>query len=494
MRAALDRAALASLAILPALAGCEFGGPAHAQTRDSIMTNVSYSLDGVPGTVDTAMAAQLSGAFRGAAGRALPAVVQIRVTARPRPDSRTGRVHPPGTELRSRSTGSGFILDERGHVVTNNHVVQGAELLTVVLTDGRDYDATLVGADPYTDVAVIRLNGTPADGLAAARLGDSDELEVGDWVLALGNPLGLQFTVTAGIVSAKGRAINILESPDNTQLEAFIQTDAAINPGNSGGPLVDLLGRVVGVNSAIESRTGFFSGAGFAIPINLAAKVADDLIRYGVVRRPRLGVIIQDVNAADAEIYGLPAVTGAEIASVTPGSPAEQGGLEMGDVVVAVNSQRIGSVTDLQATVARFQPGDSVGLSVIRYGTRLDRAVRLGEFAPAPEQTLTAREPATGVHLLGFTVGDLPENLGGNIGLRDESRLAITEVTPFGPAEEALIPRGVILLRLNGQPVRTRDDVERIVAGIEVGDIVSVVTLRPRADDAAPTIFNYRVR
>jgi serine protease Do len=317
---------------------------------------------------------------------------------------------------------------------------------------------------------------------------------VGDWVLALGNPLGLQFTVTAGIVSAKGRAINILESPDNSQLEAFIQTDAAINPGNSGGPLVDLLGRVVGVNSAIESRTGFFSGAGFAIPINLAAKVADDLIRYGVVRRPRLGVTIQDVTAADAEVYGLPAVTGAEIASVTPGMPAQHAGLEMGDVVVAVNGQPVGSVTELQATVARFQPGDTVGVSVIRYGTRLDRTVRLGEFQPAPEQTLAARDPISGPDLLGFSVGDLPENLAGRLGLSGEARVAITEIRPFGPAEEAFVPRGFILLRLNGEPVHTRDDVARIVAGLEVGDVVSVVTLHPRADDAAPTIFNYRVR
>jgi serine protease Do len=488
-------AGLAAAAVLW-FAGARTSALAIAQTHP-VDVQVRHQLGGVPVALDTVTASTLSGAFRGAANVALPAVVQIRVINRDDRSSRWRR--NAGTDEpednRSAATGSGFVYDDQGHILTNNHVIESAERVTVVLADGRDFNARVVGADPNTDVAIIRVDRRPGEVLPVSQVGDSDALRVGDWVLALGNPLGLQFTVTAGIVSAKGRSIDILRNSTNTQLESFIQTDAAINPGNSGGPMVDLLGRVVGINSAIESRTGYFSGAGFAIPMNLARKVADDLIRYGVVHRPRLGVIIQDVTAADAEVYRLPAIVGAEIASVTPGEPAANAGMQMGDVVVSLNEESIQSVTDLQAKVARFQPGEKVRLGVIRYGSPLEVTVQLGEFKPGPERVAATPRPAAGAALLGFRVGVLSQRAARLVGRPTDETVAITEVDPFGPAADAAVPRnGVILLKINGKDIHSERDVQAAAAGLRPGEVVSLVVLPPTGEDAAPTIYNYRVR
>jgi serine protease Do len=248
----------------------------------------------------------------------------------------------------------------------------------------------------------------------------------------------------------------------------FLQTDAAINPGNSGGPLVDVYGRVVGVNSAIESTTGFFSGAGFAIPMNLAAKVADDLIRFGVVHRPRLGVVIQDVNSADAELYGLSAVTGAEIASITPGLPAQQAGLQMGDVVIGLNSSRIRTVSELQDRVARLQPGDRVTLEIVRFGEALQKTVELAEFDATSGATVRPAVRSTGLDLLGFSVQGLTAAEALQNGLPEAPVVVISDVDRFGPAYEANLYPGVLLL--------------------------SAVILDPQQQNAAPTIFNFRLR
>ncbi|HYH80577.1 MAG TPA: trypsin-like peptidase domain-containing protein, partial [Longimicrobium sp.] len=263
--------------------------------------------------VSPGSAASLSTAFRAASQSALTAVVQVRVESAARTVSQQvppefrgtpfeemfggGRMRVPPQQ----GSGSGFIISADGYVVTNNHVVDQASRVKVVLSDKREYDARVVGRDPDTDVAVLKIDGR---GLPVARMGDSDQLETGDWVLALGYPLQLGQTTTAGIVSAKGRSIGIMErgNPNGNPLEHYIQTDAAINPGNSGGPLVDLEGRVVGVNSAIASPTGYYSGYGFAVPINLARRVADDLVKFGVVHRPMMGVQIRDVTTADAEV------------------------------------------------------------------------------------------------------------------------------------------------------------------------------------------------
>lgn len=487
------RWAVVLLLSLSAGSSCTNDVPPLPENRPDTVVEVEPRFLHNPLPIDTATAFALSAAFRAAASRALPAVVRINVVSRVEsaPNARTRTSGP----RRARGSGSGFVIDTLGHILTNHHVVANAERASVVLADGREYEAEIVASDPDTDVGVIRVDPAHIGALTPARLADSDSLQVGDWVLALGNPLNLNFTVTAGIVSAKGRNLNILAG--GTALEAFLQTDAAINPGNSGGPLVDLYGRVVGVNSAIESSTGFFSGAGFAIPMNLAAKVADDLIRYGVVHRPRLGVSIQDVNSADAEVYGLSSVTGAEISSVTPGFPAERAGLLMGDVVIALNSTPIRSVTELQDRVARLQPGDRVTLDIVRYGQALQKTVDLAEFEPASGQTVPAVEPASGTDLLGFSVQALTAEEALSAGLPEAPIIVINNVDRFGSAYEAyplqFVP-GAVLLSVNGQQIASADDLDRLAERLRPGQVVSVVVLYPSQPDAAPTIFNYRLR
>ncbi|HSL71890.1 MAG TPA: trypsin-like peptidase domain-containing protein [Longimicrobiales bacterium] len=483
------------------LAGCGRDNTAQAQSRGSL-TQVREALGPVSTSLDTATAAQLSGAFRGAADRALPAVVQIRVTTaveRVQGNSRRFQLPFPIPGLPDdldpnprggRGTGSGVIFDARGYILTNNHVVQNAASVRVVLVDGREFDGKVIGTDPNTDVAVIKIEPRAGERLSVAQIGNSDQLRVGDWVLALGSPLGLDFTVTAGIVSAKSRNINIMQS--NTALEAFIQTDAAINPGNSGGPLVDLLGRVVGINTAIQSPTGYFAGAGFAIPIDLAQKVAGDLIKYGVVHRPRLGVEVGAITEADAEVYRLPSVAGAEITSVQEGLPAARAGLKMGDVVISLDGQAVRTATDFMVELAKKQPGDEVKLGIIRYGRRADATVKLGEFEVERdrEPVVAARAPAQ--ELLGFTAAMARERA---TNMRGDDRPArsgvvIAEINPLGPAAEVSLAEGLEIVSINGTPISSVADVERVASRLRPGDTVSLVTRGPNGD----RIINYRTR
>ena len=490
------------LGIVSAL-GCSGSEPAVAQTQQA-QQEVREALGNAPIALDTATASRLSGAFRSAAATALPAVVQIQVqsmaeVSRARiPFVLPGAPSPDEPQVQ-RGTGSGFIIDADGHILTNNHVVEGAHSITVRLADGREYGAEVVGTDPNTDVAVVRVDPVDGESLPVSRFGDSDELKVGDWVLALGNPLGLDFTVTAGIVSAKNRNIGILRNETLTQLEAFIQTDAAINRGNSGGPMVDLLGRVVGINSAIESPTGFFTGAGFAIPINLARKVASDLISYGVVHRPRLGISITEVDAADAEVYGLPQVSGAEISTVPQqGTPAAEAGLQIGDVIVSIDGQDIRNVAELQARVARLQPGETIDVAVIRYGERLTKQVRLGEFEQVAQASSPRSQAADSDMRLGFRVGPVPAQIAQAVNAPGDQFVAITEVDPVGPVATFfgdVRGAGPILLKINGRDVRSVADVQRIARSVEPGDVVSLVFMSTAGANAnQPTIYNYRVR
>jgi serine protease Do len=394
---------------------------------------------------------------------------------------------------RTQGSGSGFIFDAGGYILTNHHVVRNALNVNVVLLDGREYTAEVIGTDPSTDVAVIRVEADRGETLPVIELGESDHLRVGDWVIALGNPLGLTFTATAGIISAKGRSIGILSQASDTPLEAFIQTDAAINPGNSGGPLVDLNGRVIGINTAIESQTGFFSGAGFAIPIELARRVAEDLMRHGVVHRPRLGVSIEDVNAADAEVYSLPAVTGAEITSVAPGTPADAAGLRLGDVILALNNEPIHTVADLQARVARFNPGDRVKVGFIRYGDSMETTVQLGEFEAARTERPRERQQRER-NPLGFNVSALPPQIAAQLGIRGENIPVVSRVDPLSAAGRTRLRSGQVIRQFNGREIRTIRDLERAASGIRTGDVVSLIVLDARASDPVPTIINYRAQ
>ncbi len=494
-------ALLLSASALIVAGGCGAGESAQAQSRGAATSQVREQLGPVPALLDTASAARLSGAFRGAADRALPAVVQIRVTLqRERPTASSQRqfqlpfpfngIPEEDDPRRSEGMGSGFIFDPRGYILTNNHVIAGATNVRVTMVDGREYEAKVIGADPDTDIGVIKIESRRGEQLASAQMGSSDQLRVGDWVLALGNPLGLEFTVTAGIVSAKSRSINIIDSPNRTALEAFIQTDAAINRGNSGGPLVDLLGRVVGINSAIQSPTGYYTGAGFAIPIDLARKVAKDLIEFGVVHRPRLGVEVSGITEADAEIYRLPEVAGAEIVSVQEGTPAARSGLQLGDVVVSIDGKPIRTQSVFMEELAKKRPGDAVRLDYIRYGRRMQANVKLSEFqAIEPERVRPERRAETS-SALGFRWGNPPQACG----LSRPNGVFVVETDRFGPAFQAQIAPCAQILRINGQAVNAGPDIDRVARSLKPGDTVSVV-LR-EMDDNGKTyerIRNYRL-
>jgi serine protease Do len=441
----------------------------------------------------------LSSAFRTATRTAREAVVYVEVEAAPRavrqlPEEFRGLPFgeffgvPEVQPMPSRGSGSGFILSSDGYVLTNNHVVENANRVTVTLTDNREFDAEVVGRDPNTDVAVLKID---AKDLPAARLGSSDALEVGDWVLALGYPMSLGETVTAGIVSAKGRSIGIMRQNEDASapLEHFIQTDAAINPGNSGGPLINLNGEVVGINSAIASPTGTYSGYGFAVPIQLAKRVADDLIRYGAVHRPKLGVMIADVTPADAEVFRLPSTTGAVVKS-EPSGPARDAGMRMGDVITAVDGEPIVDTSDLMARIARRQPGEVVTLDLVRYGDRERVKVTLGSFDTAPvTRTSATEEDRDAVGKLGFAVRELTPALAQQLRFEGSGGLVITDVDRMGPAPETL--RGLRLERINGEEVKSLEQLRDIASDVKAGATVSVVG---KLSTGEATIVNYRLR
>lgn len=443
----------------------------------------------------------LSHAFRQATQRALPSVVYVEVQG-----VRNARIEVPapfqGTpweDLFRRSdptpaprvgSGSGFVLRSDGYIVTNNHVIEGAERVTVVMQDRREFRARVVGRDPNTDVAVLKVD---AENLPALELANSDAIGVGDWVVALGYPLHLGSTATAGIVSAKGRNIGILRRDEEAPapLEHFIQTDAAINPGNSGGPLVNLEGEVIGINTAIASPTGYYSGYGFAVPINLAQRVAIDLIEHGEVRRPRLGVAIDDVDPADAEVYQLNRPSGVEVVRVEPGTAADKAGIRLGDVVVGIEGTPVESSSDLMERLTRYQPGQTVRLDVIRYGKQLRVAVKLGAFEPTVRTAAQGEvEREDGFSRLGFTATDVTPAIARRLNVDVGHGVVIGRVEARGPAARARLAPGMVIEQLNGQAVENVDDLERAARGIGPGAAISLVVRLP---DGTRTIVNYRV-
>jgi serine protease Do len=494
-----SRAIAAALALW--LVGCG-GSDAVAQDRErtqSTEQEIRHQLGEVPAVVDTVGAMNLSNTFRAAAARALPSVVTIQVTAQPQAAQRSPFPFPfPFPEGQERGeappqmgAGSGFVFTADGHIITNNHVVENATSVQVRFVDGRVYDnAEIVGRDPHTDLAVLKIEPRGDERFQPLSVGDSDRLQVGDWVLALGNPLSLGFTVTAGIVSAKARDLNIIQS--DIRLESFIQTDAVINRGNSGGPLVDLLGRVVGVNTAIVSPTGAYAGNGFAIPSALAAKAAQDMIEYGVVRRPRIGVVVTPVTEAQAELYGLDRIAGAVVAEVTSGAPADQAGIRAEDVIVAVNGNPVNSSSELTTRLARHQPGERVTLSVVRDRRTIQVPVRLGEFETAQPRAQPTAARETAEQRLGFAARDLSTQVARELNLEEGVQgVVITSVSRHGPAAGTLQP-GDVILELNRQRVRNVRELEQAAQGIERGDIV-VVRFRAR-DTGNIRVQSFRVR
>jgi serine protease Do len=467
-----------------ALSGLLGAGVAHAQEPQRI-------------PADTTTAAALSSAFRAAATRTLPAVVFIAVeqtTLTPRadqldriPEQFREYFRLPQNEQPREGTGSGFIIDADGHILTNTHVIAEATRLTVRMMDGREYSARLVGSDISTDMAVIKIDAAAGERFPTAPLGDSEHLRVGDWVLALGNPLGLEFTVTAGIVSAKGR-----QMPGSDGLEDFIQTDAAINPGNSGGPLIDLFGRVVGINSAIFG-TNRFIGYGFAVPINLARRVVGDLRQFGYLRRPLLGVEIRAVRAVDAEVYNLSEIRGVFVSAVDPAGPAGTAGMRAGDVILKLNGQDVRDDTHLVTALAESRPGQPVHLGVLHEGKMQNVAVTLGEFdrpAQPPSRPANPRDQLQPV--LGFTVRELAPADAERRGYRGEGGVVVDRVIQFSDAfYTQYVREGAILLALNGKRVRAPADVQEITRAIKPGSAVSVVIFDIENGER---VLNFRAR
>lgn len=410
------------------------------------------------------------------------AVVNVEVTSRVQGRALTPFEGPPGdefwerffghngprpqTEPRERvkqGVGSGFIISPRGLVLTNNHVVEGAVAIRVKLDDGRSFEADILGRDPLTDVALIKLKDNPSN-LPVAKLGDSDSLRVGEWVVAIGNPFGLASSVSAGIVSARAR--NIGAGP----YDDFLQTDAAINPGNSGGPLFNMNGEVVGINTAI---IGGGSGIGFAVPSNLAKAILPQLEKDGSVTRGWLGVTVQDVTPELAKGLGLPASSGALVAEVTKDSPAEKAGLKADDVIVAIDGDKVGSSGELTRKVALKNPGTVSTLTLYRGSKQENRKVTLGTRPDLEGLGLKGKSGGTGdarQEKLGLSLQDVSPELAAQRNLPPGA--LITEVKPGSVAHRADLRAGMVVVEVGGRAIRSAAELRRALADAKAGSVL----------------------
>ncbi len=420
-------------------------------------------------------------AFTSVASEVSPAVVYIEVTADV-DETFSFFFGPWGYEMppEQEAAGSGFIIDKEGYILTNAHVVAGAKEIEVTLADERDFEAELIGMDPDSDIALIRI--IDADDLPVVRLGDSDEVRVGEWALAIGSPFGLQQTVTAGIISATGRTNMGLAN-----YEDFIQTDASINPGNSGGPLVNLDGEVIGINSAIRSGGGWMGeayniGIGFAIPINMAKKIARDLRERGSVVRGWLGVSIQDVTEEMAEAMDLEETKGALVAEVLPNSPAEDAGFVVGDVVLEMGDRKIENANELKNKVALLNPDERVDFLIYRDGREKRIAVTIGErpidLTAYYEEYKRETGESLAVVSLGIEVQNLDAGIAEEMGVEEDSGVIITRVFRDSPADNAGLRSGDIILQFDRQDVANMAEFEGMAGKIVEGEPVLVLIWR----------------
>jgi serine protease Do len=404
-------------------------------------------------------------AFAQIAKEALPAVVFIDVeTTIEVPQRRyrhpfedffgRGRVpgygypeEPETRKYQQQGQGSGFLISKDGYILTNNHVVNDADRITVTLGDGRKFDARLVGTDPKSEVGLIKIED--GDDLPFLKLGDSDALEVGEWVLAAGSPFGLSQTVTAGIVSAKDRRTGMLGEGG---YEHFIQTDAAINPGNSGGPLININGEVVGINTAIYSRTGGYMGIGFAIPINQAARIKDQLIKYGKVSRSVLGIYIQEVDENLARSFGLEESGGILISQIVEGSAAEEAGVKEGDIIVALDGKKVGKVGAFRSRVAAITPNTRVELRIFRDGEYKTIVAITKELGGEDDVSDGGIEPAI-YEKLGMSVESIDGDVAQRLGFEQEKGVLITQVEQGSAAWRAGLEPGQAITSVNRQEI-----------------------------------------
>ena len=432
---------LLALVIAVALVGAGYGMSSAVKTADHPAAAVTKTSD-IP---------MVPANFSDLAEKVRPGVVNIQVV---KSVKNAGFEFPfpfripenPHGGPEQQGVGSGFVISADGYILTNNHVVHEATEIKVKLADGKEYDAKVVGRDLKTDLALLKAEG--ASGLHALQLGDSDSLKVGNWVVAVGSPFGLEQTVTAGIVSAKGRVIG------SGPYDNFIQTDASINPGNSGGPLLNMEGEVVGINTAIFSQSGGNVGIGFAIPVNMAKEIAPQLKEKGHVTRGWLGVGIQKITPELAKSFGLKEEKGALVSQVVKGGPADKGGLETGDVIVEFDGKKISDSNELPRMVASIPIGKAVSVKVLRAGSLVDREVKIGEMEEQKEEvaSVSTRKP------LGMSVQNITPEIAKGLGLKSETGILVARVVPGSPAAKANIRSGDVIQQVNKKPVKDVED------------------------------------
>lgn len=416
-----------------------------------------------------------SQAFSSVAEKVRPAVVNIRVEKSAQKQDSFGRGQVPnefynhpffkqffGPQMRQRNApqprtqmgqGSGFIIEKDGYILTNNHVVEGADTITVHFNDGKKLDAKLVGADPLSDVALIKVESDK--DLPTVPMGNSDAMNVGEWVIAIGNPFGLTQTVTVGIVSAKGRSQVGLNEYEN-----FIQTDAAINPGNSGGPLLNIQGEVIGINSALYSRSGGYMGIGFAIPINMAQAIQKQLQETGKVTRGWLGVVIQDVDENLAQSFGLKNDKGVLLTNVQTGSPAEKSGLKDGDIVLSIDGVKVDDSSALRNKVALVEPGTQMKMVIVRDGKEKDVSVKAGERPSDPQALMLGTNDGV-QNEFGLGFQELTPELASQLGYDVEKGIIIKDVLPESVAGKAGLKPGMLIEQVNKMSVFTLADIQK---------------------------------
>jgi serine protease Do len=420
---------------------------------------------------------ETSKAFTGVAKKVIPAVVSVQVTksievgsrspfgyGSPFSDDFFERFFGPGYRDRSprkykqRGQSSGFIISSDGYILTNNHVVGGADEITVVLNDGRKLEAEIVGTDPKTDIAVIKVD---AEGLSTIELGDSDALEIGEWVIAVGNPFGLSETVTVGVVSAKGRQVQAAEDV----YEDFIQTDAAINPGNSGGPLLNLDGEAIGINTMIISESGGYMGIGLAIPINMAKTVKDQLISSGKVTRGYVGVTMTDVNQEIKEFFKLKSQDGVLVTDVLENSPAEEGGLQRDDVILKINGRDVKDGQAVKNVIGFTAPGTEVTFTVDRNGKEKEITVQIGNKPEASDM----------ISKLGIEIQEMDRESAQRFGYTEGEGVLVIKVEQDSAADRAEIGPGMAILRVNRTYVNSVEDFNEAL--VESGDSKKILLL-----------------
>ncbi|MGE0610368.1 MAG: Do family serine endopeptidase [Pirellulales bacterium] len=441
----------------------------------------------------------LSKAFRNAAHEAMPSVVTIRTksqSVQAKGRGRRGGENPfkgtpfedffsddmerfgNGSQRPQSGVGSGVIIDRTGIVLTNNHVVEGADEVIVRLSDGREYKGTDVKTDPQTDLAIVRIKGE--GDLPFAKMGDSDEMEIGDWVIAVGNPFELETTVSAGIISGKGRELG------PGQRTKYLQTDAAINPGNSGGPLLNLDGEVIGINTAIATTTGQFAGVGFAIPINLAKWVTSQLVKTGEVHRAYLGVQIGEITPDLAEKFGVKPNSGVLVGDVLPNAPAAKAGMEEGDVVTAFAGRKVSKPRDLQEAVERCELGSTQKVEVIRDGKPLTLEVAVAELPKdltpvrgrGREDQGDVEEPSLEYKDMGLSVGALTDEKAKELSYQQQSGVLITGVDKDSLAFEKGLREDMLILKVDRQAVTSVEEFEKALEGASLnkGILLQVYT------------------